>query len=154
MVLILNSAFSTWFGKIITYPKIWFIGFHKSQSAFYKVVLKIIVILQSISCGYLASKSRGRYFTGSIFQTCIMQSNFFHGSLHGLKTLIFPLFNSVCIILFIICTPYFISTTVTDHFLHCWSLWSYASHGESTLLLATRAGMGNIWLLGSRRPEK
>lgn len=58
------------------------------------------------------------------------------------------------IILFIICTPYFISMTIIDHFLHYWSLWSYASHGESALLLATIAGMGDIRLLGSRRPEK
>lgn len=60
----------------------------------------------------------------------------------------------VCIILFIICSPYFISTTVIGCFLHYWSLWSYASHGKSTLLLATRAGMGNTRLLGSIRPEK
>lgn len=60
----------------------------------------------------------------------------------------------VCIILFIICTPYFISTTVIGRFFHDCSLWWYASHGESTFLLATRAGMGNTQFLGNIRPEK
>ena len=120
VVPLFNPAFSTWFGKIITYLKIWFISFHKSPSTFLNVVLEIIV-LHNTSCGCLGWKIQRLVFYWIHLSTCIIQVNFFMtyfctASGHWF----FPFQLRVCIILFTVFTAYFTASAVLGHF-----LWSF-----------------------------
>ena len=102
MIPLLNLVFFTWFGEITTYPKTWFISFHRSQSAFFfKVILEYILTLHSHFLWLLSLENPEA--------GVLLYPSFRYSYFYGFKTLIVFLIQLRVCILFIMYTVQFVS---------------------------------------------